>query len=175
MAIHGVLLGSGTGAITATAVGATGEIFVGATGADATWLAAGDANKVLTAHGAGNALTWEVPGGGSTWLTKSDLSSNATATVNYAYTINHGTPATLLEVTLPATAAVGDRVEIVGNTAGMWKLIAAAGDTIKLLSSTTSAGGYLLATTQYDCVEVVCTVADTTWVVCKSMGNLTVA
>lgn len=172
---HGVLLGSGTAAVTATAVGATGEIFVGVTGADATWLAAGDANKVLTAHGAGSAVTWETPGAGTTWLTKSNATGDATATVNYAYTINHATPANLLTITLPATAAVGDRVEIVGNTAGMWKLVAAAGDTIKLLSSTTSAGGYLLATTQYDCVEVVCTVADTTWVVCSSMGNLTVA
>lgn len=171
---HGVLLGSGTAAITATAVGATGEIFVGVTGADATWLTAGDANKVLTAHGAGSAVTWETPSGG-TWLTKANATADATATVNYAYTINHATPANLLTITLPATAAVGDRVEIVGNTVGMWKLVAAAGDTIKILSSTTSAGGYLLATTQYDCVEVVCTVADTTWVVCKSMGNLTVA
>lgn len=173
---HGVLLGSGTGAITATAVGATGEIFVGATGADAAWLAAGDANKVLTAHGAGNAVTWETPGAGTTWLTKANATANVTpATVNYAYTINHATPATLLEITLPATATFGDRVEIVGNTSGMWKLIAATGDTIKLLSSTTSAGGYLLATTQYDCVEVVCTVENDTWVVCKSTGNLTIA
>ena len=34
---HGVLLGSGTGAVTPTAVGATGEYLAGATGADAGW------------------------------------------------------------------------------------------------------------------------------------------
>jgi len=34
---HGVLLGSGTGAITATAVGSTGEVLIGTTGADASW------------------------------------------------------------------------------------------------------------------------------------------
>lgn len=36
---HGVLLGSGTGAITPTAVGATGEVLIGNTGADASWSA----------------------------------------------------------------------------------------------------------------------------------------
>lgn len=171
---NGVLYGNAASAIGATAEGGTGTVLIGTTGAAPSWLAAGTDGKVLTAH-TGAAPTWETPGGGSTWLTKADATGDATATVNYAYTINHATPASLLTITLPATAAVGDRVEIVGNTAGMWKLVAAAGDTIKLLSSTTSAGGYLLATTQYDCVEVVCTVADTTWVVCKSMGNLTVA
>jgi len=34
---HGVLLGSGTGAVTPTAVGATGEYLAGSTGADAVW------------------------------------------------------------------------------------------------------------------------------------------
>lgn len=172
---HALYVGNGASAPTALAVGATGEILVGATGADCAWLAAGDANKVLTAHGAGNAVTWEAPGAGATWMTKANAAADATATVNYAYTINHATPANLLTLTLPATAAVGDRVEIVGNTAGMWKLVAAGGDTIKLGGATTSAGGYLAATTRYDCVEVVCTVADTTWVVCSATGNLTIA
>jgi hypothetical protein len=153
---------------------AIGEVLHGSAANVISGLAAGTDGKVLTAH-TGAAPTWETPGGGATWLTKANATADGTATVNYAYTINHGTPATLLTLTLPATAAVGDRVEIVGNTAGLWKLAAATGDTIKLLGSTTSAGGYLLATTQYDCVEVVCTVADTTWVVCKSMGNLTIA
>lgn len=36
---HSVLVGSGTGALTALAVGATGEILVGSTGADPTWSA----------------------------------------------------------------------------------------------------------------------------------------
>jgi hypothetical protein len=172
---HGVLIGNATSAVTATAEGATGEILVGTSSNPPSWLATGAEGKVLTSHN-GTALTWETPGGGATWLTKADAAANVTpATVNYSYTINHATPATLLEITLPATAAVGDRVEIIGNTAGLWKLIAASGDTIKMLGSTTAAGGYLLATVQYDCVEVVCTVADTTWVVCKSMGNLTIA
>jgi len=170
---HAVYVGNGASAPTALSVGAVGEVLVGVATADPKWLAAGTDGKVLTAH-TGADPSWETPGG-STWLTKADIDANATATVNYAYTINHATPANLLEVTLPATAAVGSRVEIVGNTAGMWKLIAAGGDTIKLGSATTSAGGYLAATNQYDCIEVVCTVADTTWVTKSVVGNLTYA
>lgn len=78
LTIHGVLLGSGTSAITATAVGATGEIFVGVSGADAAWLAAGDASKVLTAHGAGSAVTWEAAGGGGALNTLESDSGTAT-------------------------------------------------------------------------------------------------
>lgn len=56
---HGVLLGSGAGAITATAVGATGEVIIGNTGADPSWLAAGTDTYVLTAKGAGVLPAWE--------------------------------------------------------------------------------------------------------------------
>jgi hypothetical protein len=128
----------------------------------------------LTAH-TGATPTWETPGTAG-WMTKTDANADVSpAIVNTAYTINHATPANLLTITLPATYAVGDRIEIVGNTSGMWKLVAAAGDTIKVGSATTTAGGYLSATNQYDAIEVVCTVADTTWVACKSIGNITYA
>jgi hypothetical protein len=69
---HGVLIGSGTAAITPLAVGATGEILTGVTANDPTWLAAGDANKVLTAHGAGSAVTWETPGAGTTFASDAE-------------------------------------------------------------------------------------------------------
>ena len=156
---------------------ATGDILA-ATNTNVITVIAGTtatASYVLTGNGSGVLPSWQAAAVTAPWLTKTNASADGTAAVNTCYTINHATPANLLTLTLPATYAVGDRVEIVGNTAGLWKLVAASGDTIKLLGSTTSAGGYLLATTQYDCVEVVCTVANTTWVVCSCMGNLTIA
>lgn len=54
---HGVLLGSGTGAITATAVGSTGQVLQGVTGADAAYSTAtypstaGTSGKVLLSNG----------------------------------------------------------------------------------------------------------------------------
>ena len=171
---NGVLYGNATSAVGITAEGGTGTILVGTTGNAPSWLATGAEGKVLTSHN-GAALTWETPGAGAGWMTKTNATADGTAAVNTSYTINNSTAGNLLTLTLPATYAVGDRVEIIGNTSGLWKLVAATGDTIKVIGATTSAGGYVAATVQYDCVEVVCTVADTTWVACKSMGNLTIA
>jgi hypothetical protein len=171
---NGVLYGNATSAVGITAEGGTGTILVGTASAAPSWLATGAEGKVLTSHN-GTALTWETPSSGATWMTKATATADGTAAVNYSYTIIHGTPANLLTLTLPATAAVNDRVAIIGYTAGMWKLVAASGDTIKVIGATTSAGGYIAATTAFDCVEVVCVVADTTWVACSSMGNLTIA
>lgn len=171
---HGVLLGSGTGAITATAVGATGEIFVGSTGADATWLAAGDANKVLTAHGAGSAVTWETPAsGGLTW---SIITSDQSAAADNGYICNK---AGVLTLTLPASCAVGKTIRVSGmNTSNGWKIAQNAGQTIywdESNATTTGVGGYLQSADKYDAVEIVCSVADTSFIVVSSKGNITIA
>lgn len=171
---HGVLLGSGTSAITATAVGATGEVFVGATGADATWLAAGDANKVLTAHGAGSAVTWETPSsGGITW---SVITADQNAAADNGYICNK---AGVLTLTLPASCAAGKTIRVTGiNTSNGWKLAQNAGQTIywdESTATTTGAGGYLQSSDKYDAVEIVCSVTDTSFVVVSSKGNITIA
>ncbi len=63
-------VGNGTSAPTALAVGADGEILIGTTGADCSWLAASTDGKVLTAH-TGGAPTWETAsGGGIAWSIK---------------------------------------------------------------------------------------------------------
>ena len=45
---HGVILGSGTGPLSVTAVGTTGQVLTGVTGADPTWQAAMGANLTIT-------------------------------------------------------------------------------------------------------------------------------
>jgi hypothetical protein len=55
---HAVQVGNVGGSLTSLAVGATGEILVGVTGADASWLAASTDGKILTSHTAA-AVTWE--------------------------------------------------------------------------------------------------------------------
>ena len=91
------------------------------------------------------------------------------AAVNNGYVIEN-TGATT--VTLPATAAVGQRVAIVGEGAAGWILAANTGQTIKFLGQTTTSGGSLTSSSPYDCVEVCCVTANTTWVVrsCVSAG-----
>lgn len=82
------------------------------------------------------------------------------ASVNSGYVINNAAQTT---VTLPATAAVGQRVAVVGQGAAGWVLAANTGQTIKFLTQTTTSGGNLTSPNQYDCVEVCCLVANTTW------------
>lgn len=94
------------------------------------------------------------------------------AAVNSGYIIGNAGQTT---VTLPATAAVGSVIAIAGKGAAGWVMTANTGQTIKIGNQTTSSAGTLTSSNLYDCVEVVCVTADTTWVVRNMMGNLTYA
>lgn len=98
--------------------------------------------------------------------------TSQTAVVNTGYIANN---AGLVTVTIPDTAAVGDIVHVVGKGAGGWKLAQNASENINFgnVTTTTGVGGYLASTNRYDTVSAVCTVANTTWTVFSSVGNLT--
>ena len=93
--------------------------------------------------------------------------------VDNGYILNN---AGLVTATLPTTAAVGTSIRVAGKGAGGWRIAQNASQLIHFGSSVTStgAGGRLDSTNQYDCVELLCTVADTTWTVLSSVGNITV-
>lgn len=82
------------------------------------------------------------------------------AAINTGYIIGNAAQTT---VTLPATAPAGSLVSIAGNGAGGWILAANGGQTIKVSSSSTSSGGSLTSNNQYDSINLVCIVANTTW------------
>ena len=109
-----------------------------------------------------NGLTWNAP-----------TTTPISAAVNNEYTIK--TASGLTTINLPATAAVNARIKIVGYGTSGWTLVAASGDYIHYGSLDTTAGGSLSSTNRYDCVEVVCAVADSEWVVHSSVGTLVVA
>jgi hypothetical protein len=96
-----------------------------------------------------------------------------TAAIDTGYILNN---VALVTLTLPTTAAVGDVVAVVGKGAGGWKVAQNASQVINFvdLATTTGTGGSLASTQRYDCVELVCIVANTTWVVRSSEGNITV-
>jgi len=110
-------------------------------------------------------------GGAMTWTEVTGTSQ--AAAVGNGYITNN---VALVTVTLPSTAAVGQRVAIVGKGAGLWKLAQNSGQTIHFGStdSTTGTGGYLAATVRYDCLEVICITANTDWVVRDSVGSITI-
>jgi hypothetical protein len=111
--------------------------------------------------------------GGLTW---SVATANTSMVADNGYITIHGTPATKLEYTLPTSCAVGKVLRIAGFTAGGWKVIQGAGQQIYFgnQATTSGAGGYLEFTDAKDCVELLCVVADTTYTVTSSIGNITI-
>jgi hypothetical protein len=96
------------------------------------------------------------------------------AAVNTGYVVSNASQTT---ITLPATAALGSVVAIVGTGAAGWILAANTAQTIKAAGQTTSSAGSLASGNAFDCIEVVCTVANTTWVARSmvSAAGLTIA
>lgn len=111
------------------------------------------------------------PQTGLLWNTVSGTSQQAA--INNGYIANNSS---LVTITLPVIAAVGDRVPIIGFGSGGWRLAQNSGQKVHflVLDTTTGTGGRLDSTTRYDCIDVICVVADTDWVVRSSIGNITV-
>jgi hypothetical protein len=95
------------------------------------------------------------------------------AAINSGYVVN---AASLVTITLPATAPVGSLLEIVGVGAGGWRLGQAAGQQVVFgsIASTAGAGGQLNSTHQRDAIRLLNIVADTTWQVISAVGNIDV-
>lgn len=133
-----------------------GELLIGSTGATPALGTITAGAGIAVTNGAAS-ITISSTGGGLGWVAQA--STPVTAAVNTGYVI---TDASTVTVTLPAVAAVGSVVRIAGEGAGGWVLAPGAGQTIKVL--TASASTSVASTEQYDCIEVVCVTANTTWV-----------
>ena len=92
--------------------------------------------------------------------------------VNSGYILNNGS---LVTATLPSSATLGSMIEIAGKGAGGWKVAQNASQIIHFgnVVTTTGTGGYLASTDSSDCIRLLCIIANTTWVVLSSIGNLT--
>lgn len=97
----------------------------------------------------GNSISWSAVSG-----------TTQAASINNGYVCQNASATT---VTLPTTAPVGSIVAVQGQGSAGFVLTAGAGQTIKAMSSTTTTAGSLTSATQYDSIEVVCVVANTTW------------
>ena len=164
---HGFLFGSGTGAITASSAPTNGQLAIGSTGADPVIAALTAGTGITVTNGAGS-ITIDATVG----VAWNNATGDATATVNNGYVING---AGLVTITIPGTAAVGSIIAIAGNSASGWLLQANTGQVVNFGDSPTTTAGSLASTNRYDCVEIVCTTANTNFSVRSSQGNLTVA
>jgi hypothetical protein len=162
----------GTGVITLTTP--YGVLCAGttATGAVQTLGALGASGTVLTSNGAGALPSFQANAAFTFAWTVVTATTQAIA-INNGYVSNN---AGVVTMTLPSTAAVGSIVEITGLGAGGWAMAQPASTLIHFGNTTTTTGvsGSLASTNAFDSVRIVCVVANTTWLVLSSIGNLTV-
>lgn len=126
----------------------------------------------ITVTPGANTITIAATGGtGFTW--------NNVTTPTQAMAVNNGyianDPASLVTLTLPATAAIGTTLWVSGASVDGWTIVENSGQNITFGSdTTTTTTGSLSSTQQNDSVQLLCTVANTTWNVITSMGNITI-
>lgn len=146
-----------------------GQVVIGSTaGAPAaSTLTAGTGISITSAS---NSITINATGGG--FAVVSIAGTTQAAAVNTTYIAQNAGQTT---VTLPATYAVGDTVSLIGSTAntGGWILTASTGDTVRVNNGATSAGGTVTsAAIAGQCIEVVCDVANTSWVMRTNVSTI---
>jgi len=97
--------------------------------------------------------------------------ATANLVANQGVIANRGT---LVTLTLPTVIKVGDTIEVVGMGAGKWLIAQNANQQIHFQSSNTTVGvgGSIAASLQYDCVKLICIVANLEFVVSCAAGNL---
>lgn len=156
IANQSILTTNGSGSPAWSALSA-GQILVGTTSGAPTATAINSGAGILVANGSGS-ITISTTGGGLAWFAVAGTTQ--VASVNSGYIISNASQTTII---LPATAAFGSIVSIIGLGAGGWILSQPGGQTIRLLS--TIAVSNIASAEQYDCIEVICVVANTTWVV----------
>lgn len=102
------------------------------------------------------------------WLV---VTVNTLMASNIGYIANSGS---LITLTLPTTAAIGDIIKVTGKGAGGWTIAQNAGQFIQFgsVTTTTGVGGSLSSNDPSDSVELVCVTTDTEWLVLSSVGTL---
>ena len=128
--------------------------------------------------GALNIPNYATGGGGGVTVTEVTGTSQAIS-VNNGYIANN---ASQVVFSLPTTCAVGDRFFVKGKGAGGWKISQAAGQQIiwdegavnGTNQTTSGTGGFLQSTDDYDFIELVCLVANTTFSPMGVKGNISI-
>lgn len=121
----------------------------------------------VTITNASNSITVATTGGGLTWSTIT--ASTLAAAINNGYVLNHASTACV--VTLPATAAVGAKVEIVGLAgSGGWTLTANTSQTIQFGNTSSSSAGSWSSFNAGDSCYVVCIVANSVWALSNAVS-----
>jgi len=157
----------GTGETTYT----DGQILIGNTAGGLTkaTITAGTGISIVNGNG-----TITISDSGTTGFSWTEVTGTTQAmAVENGYIANNASEVTF---TLPTTAAIGDKVKVIGKGAGLYTIEQNAGETIYVVdtATTTGTGGSLTATEQYAAIELVCITANNDWVAMGLTGNFTV-
>jgi hypothetical protein len=125
---------------------------------------------ITVTNGAGS-ITIASTAGGFTWTEVTGV-AQAMAVEN-GYIANN---IALVTLTLPAVAALGEVVQVVGKGTGLFRIAQNGGQTIHFIDTdtTTGATGSLTAIEQYATIEIMCITANSDWAVMDSSGNFTI-
>lgn len=120
------------------------------------------AGNTVTINATGAAFDWNVVAGTSQGL----ATGNGYINANVALTT----------FTLPAVASVGATFQILGQGAGGWSIAQNAGQSIHVsgVTSTIGIGGSVASANLHDCIELVCSVANTEFTAVDFVGTLNI-
>lgn len=167
--VSSVLVSSAIGTPSWAGAMTNGQIIIGTTSGTPAPSTLTAGTGITITNGAGS-VTISASGEGA-WVDQT--TTTVTMVIDTGYTINAG--ASLVTLTLPATAAIGDALEINGQSAGGWTIAQNANQLIRIgnVASTTGVGGSVSSTDRYDCVRLRCIVggASTAWTVVSMQSS----
>jgi hypothetical protein len=157
--VSALLVTNATGVPAMTPSLVDGQIVIGATSgtpAPAT-LTAGPGISIGNGP---NSITISGTGSGIGWTEVTGTSQAMTADNGYI-TNNAG----LVTLTLPATAAIGTAISVVGKGVGGWRIAQNSGQHIEVGIAPTTGGvaGSVSSTSSNDSINLICTTANTVW------------
>lgn len=166
---NGLMLVGASGLLESLGEATNGQIPIGSTGADPVLNTITGGAGVTVVNAAGT-ITISSTG---TFSWTEETGASATLVVNEGIVANRGT---LVTLTLPGVAALGDVIKIQGKGAGLFRVAQPAGVTCHIVASSTTTGvvGSLTAVEQYAAIELVCITANTDWAAFSPTGNFTV-
>lgn len=168
---NSLLYGGASNAVSSLGVATDGQIPIGSTGTTPV-LAAITAGSGISVTNAAGSITIANTSTGMSFVDVTGTTQAMTANTIYL-SDNAG----LVTLTLPSTCAQGQSIRICGNAAGGWKIAQNAGQSINFgsLTSTVGVTGFISSTNRYDAVELICSVANTTFNIISSTGVVTVS
>ena len=169
---HGILVAEGASAVT-TKVLTNGQLLVGSTGADPVGALLTSTGGTITFTTGAGSLNLEVTSpSGEAWTDVTGTTQTIAPAMGYT-----ASNASAVTFTLPTTIAYGAVFEVAtGTTAGGWVIAQNLLQSIKYgnLTTTVGTGGQLASSSAGDSVRLLCLVANTTFQVLSSQGEINV-